>query len=188
MAIGRGNQSKYAAKANERLKPLTEQSDEALELAWQKAIKRGPLISLYAEAKRVYLSKEAVRCKDFIRAIEVFAAVTGDVRFLAAAQAMKDHKLMDGYVKETLMATAKKHNCYGAEWAAMDAVHSWVGKKAGGKTISVARAAKLAAIEVGVPGASFAEVVKDLRKLYPEWKLAIQQEMSQQQLAKVSSE
>jgi hypothetical protein len=101
MAKRRGNQSKYRAKElenNERLKPLTEQSDEALELAWQKAIKRDPLISLYAEAKKAFLSKEAVRCKDFIKTIEVLAAATGDLRFLAAAQAMKDHKLTDGYL------------------------------------------------------------------------------------------
>jgi hypothetical protein len=49
------------------------------------------------------------------------------------------------------MAMAKKHNCFRAEWAAMDAVHSRVGKKAGRKTISVTLAAKLAAIEIGFP-------------------------------------
>jgi hypothetical protein len=151
-----GNKSKYARSDN-----------EMMEKDWMRAVKRDPLNTLYARAKSVFLARAQVKCRDFHNTLNAFAAATGDARFQAAAQAMEDHSLMVGNVKERIMAAALAHRCFKAEWAAMPGVHLWVTN--GGGKVSVTHAAKMVAIEQGIPGTSFAEVVKDIRKTYPIW-------------------
>jgi hypothetical protein len=156
MARPRGNKTSYTAP-----------EPDPLEEAWKLAMKNGRdlLLTLYPVAKRAYLAKAAVRCADFHKTLNVLAQITGDGRFEAAAQAMQDNDLLKGGdVKQTIMDVALKHRCFRASWVAMDNVHLWV--KAG---TSVEKAAKLVAVELGIPGTSFAEVVKDIRQNYPRW-------------------
>jgi hypothetical protein len=174
MAARRGNSSDYFKANSSKGRPLPFRSDAELEEAWKKAVERDPLHTFYDAAKSVKLSKESVNCSGLTDALMVLSVMTQDGRFAAAAQAMRDHGLTDGTVKGRIMTFAGKHRCFRPEWVAMDNVHLWAGRtvqdiNGDKKRVSVNLAAKLVAVELGIPGETFRAVCDAIRKLYPDW-------------------
>ena len=182
MISRRGNSSTYNPENGNDL-ALPDRSDADTEAAWQRATNykknkmADPLITLDYEVKTFQFRRDAdrrdaVRFEDFSRTLVLMALVTGDKRFQGTADAMKERGLVAGGIRETLIATAD-NAMFNGDVIAMPCVHGWLEwLKSNGRRASVKKAAMLAAIDLKIPGASFAAVVDKLRKNYPKWRMA----------------
>ncbi len=164
----------------EKDKVLLDRTYDGIRITWQHAMKRknaGHFITLYDEVKTFQFRRDAnhrdaVRCEDFSRALELMALATGDARFRGAADAMRERGLAAGGIRETLIAMAD-NNMFKGDVIAMPCVYGWIEwLKSNDRRASVQKAAMLAAVDLKIPGASFAAVVDKLRKKYPKWLMA----------------
>jgi hypothetical protein len=185
MVVRRGNRKVYPKQPRtddeiwdiEKGKELLDRTYDGVRITWQHAVKRknaDPLVTLYDEVKTFQFRRDAnrrdaVRCEDFSRALELMALATGDARFRGAADAMRERGLAAGGIRETLIAMAD-NDMFKGDVIAMPCVHGWIEwLKRNDRRASVEKAAMLAAVELKIPGISFAAVVDKLRKKYPKW-------------------
>lgn len=186
MGARRGNMKVYPKKQPrtdneiwdiEKHKALLDRTYDGARITWEHAVKRknaSPFIALYDEVKTFQFRRDAnrrdaVRCEDFSRALELMALATSDARFRGAADAMRERGLAAGGIRETLIAMAD-NDMFKGDVIAMPCVHGWIEwLKSNDRRASVIKAATLTAIDLKIQGASFTAVVDKLRKKYPKW-------------------
>jgi hypothetical protein len=153
---------------------LPNRSDEDLEDAWQRATNfkkskiADPLITLDSQCKFFEFWRD-ISCEDFSRMLELLALVTGDAIFSDAATRMKKHGFVNGRIKTNSNRMARE--CLGRlDAIAMPCIHNWLEFLRKNRCReSVTKAAKLAAIDLKIPGSNFNAVTQSLRKKYASW-------------------
>jgi hypothetical protein len=196
MTARRGNSSRYhKAKGSE--------AHEALDKIWR--ARRGhslhqPDASLVEIAKAVFgdkyagwlaelmpprglssgyeLSKEksfekfankSIKGSDIAEALDFLAVMTNDPAFKTAASALRGYGLVGGGLKQETSRLIKESNDTAA-WLAMPHMSRWVAHSP-----SIHAAAERTAAQLGIAGATFAAVVRDLCDTYPIWLKAVEE-------------
>jgi hypothetical protein len=171
MIARRGNCKTYRAAGD--LHALPDRSDAELDAAWQRVKNQDPLDLLYDRCKKFKfrrgIDRHAVQCEDVQRLLEMCAMATGDSRFKDAAVALAEYELTTEGIKESLIAMVD-NDLFRGHSTAMLHIHEWLKWQVeNSRRKSVIRAAKLAAIELRVPGASLDAVAGELSKKYATW-------------------
>lgn len=187
MVARRGNRSVYQKQSGtddeiwaiEKHKGLLDRTYDGVRITWQHAVKNkaDSFITLYDEVKTFQFRRDAnrrnaVRCEDLARALELMALATGDARFRGATDAMRERGIAAGGIRETLIAMAD-NDMFKGDVIAMTCLFGWIEwLKSNDRRASVKKAAMLTAVDLKIPGATFAAVVDKLRKKYPKWRRA----------------
>jgi hypothetical protein len=162
----RGPTARRAIPKDESLEDA-KPSEGFLERCWQSAVARDPLIVSHDLLKRSFLA-ESIKGNDVAMALHFLARATGDPAFKTAALAVRAYGLEDGGLKARTLGLLRE-NRGEPEWLVMPFMMQQV---RGGR--SIRRAAMITCARYGIPGPTFATVVRSLTLKYPEWKASVE--------------
>jgi hypothetical protein len=139
----------------------------ALEKMWERSVKRQTLNVAHDRGRATSFANESMKGGDIAEALDFLADMTGDSAFLTAALALRAYGLDGGGLKQDTLRMMRDHHGTGA-WFAMPRMHSWRRARKSDRA-----AAARAAIQLGIHGATFNAVVKELTAVYPIWLKAV---------------
>lgn len=187
MVAQRGNRKVYQKQRTdneiwniEKDKGLLDRTYDGFGITWHHAVRRenaDTFNTLYDQVKTFQFRhdsnrRDAVRCEDFARALELMELATGDARFRGAADAMRERGLAAGGIRETLIAMAD-NDMFKGYLIAMPCLHGWIEwLKSNGRRATVKKAAMITAVDLKIQGVNFTAVVDKFRKKYPKWRRA----------------
>jgi hypothetical protein len=152
-------------------------SDKYLEGLWRHKVETDPITTLHDSLKARF-TDDSINGGDVANALRFLAQATGDVVFQTAARAMRGCGLISGNtdggnlrgggLKQDVLRVLRQLNGE-AEWIVMPHMRTWIVARG----LSMHAAAMRTAAVYGIPGASFATVVKNLERTYRQWSASV---------------